>query len=114
MVPRRALRGGCMIDVARQQWSEGARRLEQERADVVRYHQLSELVDAVVEELTKRLGRTFDLRELAELHARAEEWAREVVAESMPPHARVGLADTVLVLDAAFHRYARGAGDYRP
>ena len=103
-----------MVDVARQQWADGARRLELERGDPVRYHQLSELVDAVVEELTKRLGRTFDLGELAELHGRADEWARELVVDTIPPRARVGVADAVLVLDAACQRYARGAGDYRP
>ena len=42
------------------------------------------------------------------------DWAREVVADALPPEPRVGLADLTLVLDAACHVYARGASDYAP
>lgn len=103
-----------MIDSARQLWDDAARRLAAE-GDPTRERQLWALVDAILDELRRRLGQRFTLAELAALHGRAaEDWARELLAESMPPEPRVGPADLTLVLDAAFHLYARGASDYRP
>jgi hypothetical protein len=104
-----------LTDPARQQWEEGARRLDAEEGDPVRHRQLWILVDAILDELRRRLGQRFTLDELVALHASAaEDWAREVVTEWLPPEPRVGLADVALVLDAAFHLHARGASDYRP
>jgi hypothetical protein len=103
-----------VTELARLQWADGARRLDQANADGVRYRQLCELVDVVVDELRKRIGLTFTLDRLAEVHDGADPWVRDVVADAIPPAARVGPADTVLVLDAACYRYARGAEDYRP
>ena len=104
-----------MIDPARQQWAEGAKRLDVEQRDPVRHRQLWALVDAIVSELRRRIGQRFTLDELVALHSgAAEDWAREVVSEWLPAEPRVGLADVTLVLDTAFHVYARGASDYRP
>jgi hypothetical protein len=103
-----------VIDSARNQWEEGRRRLMGEVADPVRYRQLCDLVDAVVDELRRRVGQSFTLLELARAHAGAEDWVREVVRDATPPKARVGIRDVALVQDAAFHAYSRGAGDYRP
>ena len=103
-----------MIDSARYQWDEGTRRLRVESADPTRYRQLCDLVDEVVQVLRRRVGQHFTLRELAEAHAAAEDWVRDVVIASIPPKARVGVGDTSLVQDAAFAQYARGAADYRP
>ncbi len=110
----RPSKGRPVTELARLQWAEGARRLDQARADSIRYRQLCELVDAVVDELRRRIGLTFTLDGLAEVHDSADAWVREVVADAIPPVARVGPADTVLALDAACYRYARGAEDYRP
>jgi hypothetical protein len=104
-----------VIDPARQQWEQGAQRLDAEESDPVRHRQLWMLVDAVTDELRRRVGQRFTIDELVALHSgAAEDWAREVVSEWLPAEPRVGLADVTLVLDAAFHVYARGASDYHP
>jgi hypothetical protein len=103
-----------VIESARQQWDEGARRLAGEARDPARYRQLCDLVDAVVAELRRRMGHHFTLAELADAHAGADDWVRDIVREATPPKARVGVSDTALVQDAAFFAYSRGAGDYRP
>ena len=69
-------------------------------------------IDAVAEELRRRIGSVFTLAELADEYGRAERWSREVFAE-LPPEARWAPGLTVAV-DAAFHLFARGARDYEP
>ena len=103
-----------MLETARSQWEEGARQLEAERAEPSRYRQLADLVDAVTEELRRRVGRTFTLAELAEAYVGAEEWVRDVVVREALPRGRAGIRDAALVQDAAFGQYARGASDYGP
>lgn len=99
---------------ARQQWEEGRRRLEREGLETARSRHLGLLVDAVVDELRRRVGQTFTLAELAEAYEGADDWAREVVRTAAPPRARAGIRDAAVVQDAAFARYAQGATDYRP
>jgi hypothetical protein len=103
-----------MIDSARQQWEDGRRRLDAEAGDSIRYRQLHELVEGVAAELRRLLGQRFTLAELAALHADAEDWARVLVEDAIPPEPRVGIRDVPIVVDAAFHGYAKGATDYRP
>ncbi len=64
-------------------------------------------LEAVTSELRRRVGGTFTLRELAEEYARADGWARDVLAEQArsPDWPRT----LALVEGAAFHLYARGA-----
>ena len=118
MVPRRALRGGggggLILPTARHQWEDGARRLAEAQTDPARYRELADLVDAVVDELRRRVGQTFSLAELADAYGGAEDWVRDVVVASAPRAGRVGVRDTALVQDAAFGQYAHGATDYRP
>jgi hypothetical protein len=54
-----------MLETARYQWEDGRRRLEGEGEDTARSRHLAALVEAVVEELRKRVGLTFTLAELA-------------------------------------------------
>ncbi len=103
-----------MLETARHQWAEGARRLESERAEATRYRQLASLVDAVTDELRRRVGQTFTLDELANAYDVAEDWVRDVVLREAPPRSRAGVRDVALVQDAAFARYALGASDYEP
>jgi hypothetical protein len=103
-----------MIDSARQQWEDGRRRLDAEAGDPIRYRQLHGLVEAVLAELRRLLGQRFTVAELAALHADAEDWARVLVEDAIPPEPRVGIRDVPVVVDAAFHVYARGATDYTP
>ena len=68
-------------------------------------------VEAIADELRRRLGGNFTLRELADEYASADAWARHILAEQGAP----GWPRTLsLVEGAAFHVYARGAVDYSP
>lgn len=100
------------LEIARQQWASGARRLEGLRRDPRVYHRLMRHVEALTAELRRRLGQTFTLAELVRSYHGAESWAMDVVegVDSDPGWER----ETALVTDTAFHVYARGASDYRP
>ena len=103
-----------MIDAARYQWDDGRRRLAEYGPETARYRHLMILVDAVADELRRRLGGTFTLAELAALYERAEDWVREIVAAATPAKPRADVKDAALVQDAAFAFYAREAVDYAP
>ena len=100
------------VEVARQEWEEGSRRLEASRDDGRRYRQLLELLELVLDELRRRIGQTYTLAELVASYAESERWAREVLEE------RATVAgwprELTLVLAAAFDAYQRGAMDYEP
>jgi hypothetical protein len=100
------------VELARQQWQDGNRRVERTRADQARYVELAGQVDLVVAGLRKRVGQVFTLAELAAAYDGADEWARELLDEADPEAPPAVEAGTVA--DAAFHVYARGAADYRP
>ena len=102
------------LPAARHQWDEGKRRLAGEGEDTARSRQLDLLVDAVIDELRRRVGQTFTLGELASAYDGAEDWVREVIVTAMPPRSRASMGDAALVQDAAFARYAQGAVDYSP
>jgi len=103
-----------MLDSARHQWEEGRRRLEAEGEGTARSRHLWLLVEAVLDDLRRRVGQTFTLAELARAYEGSEDWVRDVVVDAAPPRSRAGLRDTTLVQDAAFAHYARGATDYAP
>jgi hypothetical protein len=100
------------VEIARQEWADGHRRLEAERERPARYRRLHAQLDVVTEQLRRRLGSVFTLEELASEYRRAETWAREAIAE-LPPAERWP-AGVATATDAAFHLYARGARDYEP
>ena len=86
------------------QWEEGERRLRE--APELERRDLEAALDAVHEELRRRLGSSFSVEELAGLYAAGVDWATEVAA------GRAAGTDAPWVVDAAFHRYAREAVDY--
>jgi hypothetical protein len=100
------------IEVVRQEWGEGSRRLETAREDGRRYRQLLELLDLVLDELRKRIGQTYTLAELVSAYGESERWARELLEERAPTPGWP--RDLTLVLAAAFDAYQRGAIDYEP
>jgi hypothetical protein len=100
------------VELARQQWEDGRRRLEEARADRRRYVSLQGQVDVLVDALRKRVGQVFTLDELAAAYDGADEWARAVLEDADPEAPPTPEAGTVA--DAAFHAFARGAADYRP
>jgi hypothetical protein len=99
------------LTLVRQEWEDGARRLEAERGDQRRYARLLAQVEVVGDELRKRVGQTYTLGELASDYRDAERWAREAVEERAPSPGWP--RDLALVLAAAFHAYQRGAVDYQ-
>ena len=99
------------VESARLEW-EGAHRAlaEVTHDDASRGEHLRQL-EAVSNELRRRVGGTFTLRELVDEYARADVWVRDALAEGAPP----GWPRTLsLVEGAAFHLYSRGAVDYAP
>lgn len=100
------------LELARQQWRDGNRRLEEARGDGKRYRQLVEGTDRVVDALRRRLGQSFTLDELAAAYGGADDWVLELL-EDAEPEDGVPL-EPGTVADAAFHAYARGAVDYHP
>jgi hypothetical protein len=92
------------VENAIYQWQEGERSVrdapEPERA------QLESAVDAVLDELRRRLGSTFVLDELADLYALGTDWGEDLAA-SLAPAGKLSA-----VVDAAFGRYAREARNY--
>lgn len=100
------------VELARQQWQDGNRRVEAARRDHPRYLQLTGQVDTVVAALRRRIGQIFTLADLADAYDGADVWTGDVLDDADPEHAPAIEPGTVA--DAAFHVYARGATDYRP
>jgi hypothetical protein len=100
------------VELARQQWEAGNRRVEARRPDRRAYTALLAEVELVLVELRKRVGQTFTLDELAAAYDGADDWARDVIDQADPD--APPSVDAAIVADAAFHQYARGATDYRP
>jgi hypothetical protein len=86
------------------QWREGERRIRQ--AGEPARDDLELAVEAVVDELRRRLGSSFVLEELAAFYAAGTDWATDLATR------RAAGTDAVAVVDAAFNRYAREASNY--
>ena len=100
------------IELARLQWADGNRRVEDARGDDARYRGLVAQVEVVLAGLRREVGQTFTLAELADHYDGADDWARTLLDEAdpeAPPPFEPGT-----VADAAFYQYARGAADYAP
>ena len=100
------------VEVTRQEWEEGTRRLEGARDDERRYRQLLRSLELLLDELRKRVGQTYTLGELVAAYGDSDRWAREVLEE----HAETSgwSRDLTIVCAAAFGAYQRGATDYEP
>lgn len=89
------------------QWEEGARELA--AIDDPRERRLADrVVEAIRDELRRRIGPTFSAAELADLYGQGTDWALRVTGDVAP--ALEGRAQTLA--DAAFWRYLRGATDF--
>jgi hypothetical protein len=100
------------VELARQQWEDGRRRVERSRPGSPESGRLAREVELIVAEIRRRVGQSFTLEELASAYDGAGEWARDVLYEARPDGAPP--PETATVTDAAFQVYARGASDYRP
>ncbi len=101
-----------MVATVRQEWADGHRRFESSRDDPGRHRALQTQLEAVTEQLRRRLGGVFTLAELVGEYRRADSWARDLITE-LPPPAR-WVPGLTTATDAAFHLFARGAQDYEP
>ncbi len=89
------------------QWEEGQRALQ--AIDDPRRRRLADrVVDAVRDELRRRIGPTFSAGELAELYGEGTDWAQQVAIDVAPAIEEEAQA----LADAAFWLYLRGATDF--
>jgi hypothetical protein len=101
------------VELARQHWAEGHRRLVRSKDGDPRLHaQMLGQIDVVTAGLRARVGKTFTLGELAAAYSGADDWARAAVEERAEEPGELSSVSTAA--DAAFHLYSRGARDYRP
>ena len=99
---------GVSYETAVQQWAAGVRRLE--AAPPAERRVLDRVVDAIVDELRRRLGGKFTADELSALYDRGTAWCLDIAVSVAPDDPYAWEADTVT--DAAFARYLREAVDY--
>jgi hypothetical protein len=101
------------LESTRHEWAEGNRRLQAaSSADRAQYERLLVEIEVVLEQLRRRVGQTFTLRELASAYGDADRWVQAALIEAEP--APGWPARSTIAQDAAFHLYSRGAIDYRP
>ncbi len=98
------------VENALYEWEEGARRLQSLGADPRVYRNVNRAIDAVRDELRRRVGATFTVADLADLYGRGTDWCLEVAAEVAPDQASGW--DPQVIADAAFHQHLRGARDW--
>ena len=90
-------------------WREGQRRLAQ--ADPGVQPALERVIDAVVDELRRRVGGTFTTEELARYYGEAgTDWIFDLAVRAAPGTPEAW--DQTTVAGAAFARYTREASDY--
>ena len=89
------------------QWEEGYRGLQALRDPPAR-RLADRLVEAIREELRRRIGATFTAAELAELYGRGTDWCLQVAIDVAP----AAESDAQSIADAAFWLYLRGARDF--
>ena len=89
------------------QWEEGRRSLQ--AIEDPRQRRLADrVVDALREELRRRIGPTFTAAELAGLYGEGTDWAQQVALDVAPSLD----GDAQALADAAFWLYLRGATDF--
>jgi hypothetical protein len=89
------------------QWEEGWRELQ--AIEDPRSRRLADrLVDAVREELRRRIGPTFSAEQLADLYGAGTDWCQQVALDVAPAIE----TDAQSLADAAFWTYLRSATDF--
>jgi hypothetical protein len=96
--------------LAMMEWERGLERLNSLDVPPKREAVYRRVVDEIVAELTRRVGQTFTLAELARVYADSGSWTRLVAHRTTD---QVWAHDLTIVADAAFARFARNASDYR-
>lgn len=89
-------------------WRAADRRVEQTPPD--ERFAMERVIEAIVAELRRRIGITFTVDELTDLHDQGTDWCLDV-AQRVAPDAPWAW-EAAIVVDAAFHRFLREATDY--
>lgn len=97
------------VEAARFAWEDGLRRL---RAGGEEHDAQWRLVQAVHDELRRRLGQDFTIGELVRCYGEAKGWYLELALRAVPEDPDAWEPETVL--DGAFGHYQRWASDGRP
>jgi hypothetical protein len=92
------------------QWEEGYQRLRDASEGVYGGGAPQRAVDAVRDELRKRIGATYTAGELADLYAEGTDWCLEAARWALPEEAAD--LDPQAIVDGAFFLQLRGATDY--
>ncbi|MBK5218172.1 MAG: hypothetical protein JJE35_00025 [Thermoleophilia bacterium] len=98
---------GYPLENALFQWEEGWRHLQAIR-DPRERRLADRLIEAIRDELRRRIGVTFSAAELADLYGEGTDWCLQVAIDVAP----AAEGDSQSLADAAFWLYLRGAGDF--
>jgi DNA-directed RNA polymerase specialized sigma subunit len=98
------------VDNALYQWEEGYRRVRELSETPRTARRLNRAIEAVRDELRRRIGATFTTAELAQLYSEGTDWTLEAARREMPLEAAE--LDPQAVTDGAFYLHLRGATDY--
>ena len=98
------------LDNAIYQWEEGYSRLRDLSREPRVGPRALRAVDAVRDELRRRIGATFTAGELAGLYAEGTDWCLEAARWALPEQAPD--LDPQAIVDGAFYLHLRGASDY--
>jgi len=93
--------------LAIEQWRAGDRYVEQ--LDPATLRRVLPVLEAVYDELRRRLGGAFTVDELVALYESGSGWALDLAARLAPEHPETWDAR---IADAAFHQYLRQAQDW--
>ncbi|MFN2612046.1 MAG: hypothetical protein ABR536_01595 [Solirubrobacterales bacterium] len=98
------------VDNALYEWEDGYSRLQALADEPGLYHGVHAAIEAVRDELRRRVGATFTVAELADLYGRGTDWCLEVATAVAPEQAMEW--DPQVITDAAFHLQLRAARDW--
>lgn len=98
---------GYSLDNAMFQWEEGRRALSALSENPATRQRAHRVVDAIREELRRRVGVTFTAAELADCYGRGTEWCMQLATQVSPT-----VSDAQALADAAFWLYLQGASDF--
>jgi hypothetical protein len=101
---------GYSLDNALFQWEEGWRSFQalSEDPDPRVRRRADRVVQAIRDELRRRIGPTFTAAELADLYGRGTDWCLQIAIDAAPGSE----PDAQSLADAAFWLHLRGAGDF--
>jgi hypothetical protein len=98
------------LESALYQWEDGYRRLRELSADPRSAAQANRAVEAIRDQLRRRIGPTFSSAQLADLYGAGTDWCLEAARRALPEAASA--LDPQAIIDGAFYLYLRGATDW--